>query len=78
MLIYQENYGEDIDGNRGTLIWQYELEDEDFFEVQDKVLSYLWENGYTFERAPDIIEVPMYDYINDEVVHLEVNPRDYI
>ena len=41
MTKYKENYGQDIDGNRGVDIWLYELEPTDRPYVQDALESLL-------------------------------------
>ena len=78
MLVYPEIWGDDIDGNRGMVVWNYELEDNDFYEVQEKVYEYIWENGYSLEEIPKVIPIEVYDYINEEEVVIEIETIDYL
>jgi hypothetical protein len=71
MKTWQENYGADIDGNRGVPAIFYELEAGD----KDKIIEKLYEiQGNT--TGMQVIE--MYCYLVDEDIEIEVNVEDYI
>lgn len=73
MLAYQELYGQDIDGNRGKLMWMYEIEASDRPEIERQVREYLIS---TDEPAETIIVILQNPY-TDKDVYLEVNVKEY-
>jgi len=73
MREYKEIYGDDIDGNRGQEITEYELEESDTEEVRLKVIKALVES----DILPEIVSIVMTDS-NGDYVYIEVDPKDYL
>lgn len=69
-----ENYGEDIDGNRGILMVSYELDEDDAPEIEKQLRDYLEESG---EHPEPPFTVYLIDPITDEDVEMEIDPEDY-
>lgn len=72
MYSYVENYGQDIDGNRGMLMRFYELEDSD----SEEIIKQLKED-YPDGDYPDSAFVKLYDNTTDKLVDIEIQPKDY-
>lgn len=73
MKFYKEICGDDIDGNRGTSIINYEIEKSDTDEIVDKLYDRFkegWSQGET------IIE--FYCPLIDDDIQIEVNIDDYL
>jgi len=71
MICYEENYGEDIDGNRGVLRIEYELEDGDKEEIVEKLVERIIEDDY----IPKTIK--MYCYLIDDDIEIEIDFWEY-
>ena len=76
MYIEKDEYGADIDGNRGITVNTPVVEDSDHDEIRNQLLDELKENGYlntysiieledAYERVC-LIEVKTEDYITEE------------
>ena len=77
MKVWQENYGQDADGNRGMMITDYELEYTT--QEQEEIAEILYNKGYTSEdtgsaeieyEGIDYVEVDVEEYV-DELKALE-------
>ena len=76
MRAYYENYGEDIDGNRGQKKWFYELDDDDEEEIKARVQEYL--NVLEEDEDPgDTLEVVLISPITEEDVYFTIKIKDY-
>lgn len=78
MTCYKENFGEDIDGNRGQSMWFYDLDEDD----TDDILDYIEENTELMDTPrnewPKTITVTLLSRYTDEWVDFEIDPRKYI
>lgn len=73
MKVYKELYGADIDGNRGIMITEYEIEDSDFDTICDQILD-----KYPDGDVPDSMTIYLPCPYSDEEVGIEINPKDYL
>lgn len=69
MLIYQEKWGADIDGNRGIVQTCAELEDSDEEEIREQISA-------QYEQNVDEYIVYLYDHFDGEH-EFEVLASDY-
>lgn len=74
MLETREMYGSDIDGNRGVMVTEYEIDEDDFENIRDILLEEVAENQLMFD---DEVIITLYGS-NDEEVEFEVSVSDYI
>ena len=72
MTSYQENYGEDIDGNHGRVQTFYELEEDD-----REVIVEMITDDYPDGDYPVYMTIYMYDEY-DEEVEFEIAVEDWI
>lgn len=76
MKRYIENYGEDIDGNRGIPVTFYEIEPSDYATIKPQVDEYL--SSLNEDEDPDsTLVVNLIDPVTEEDVYLEINIKDY-
>jgi len=74
MKRYIENYGEDIDGNRGVPRVCYEIEASDYDTIKPQVDEYL----SSLNEDPDsTLVVNLIDPVTEEDIYLEINIKDY-
>lgn len=76
MMAYKETYGSDIDGNRGEMRWEFELDDSDAEEVI-AILRDAFE-GMEPDEYPTYYTVSVYCEATDGYVDFEVDVRDYL
>ena len=77
MRAYYENYGEDIDGNRGQKMWFHEIEADDEEEIKAQVQEYL----STLEEDEDpgqTLDIVLICPITEEDVYFTVRVADYV
>ena len=77
MRAYYENYGEDIDGNRGQKKLFYEIDDDDEEEIKAQVQEYL-STLEEDEDPDDTIEVVLICPITEEDVYFTIRVAGYI
>lgn len=75
MICYQETYGEDADGNRGILVWNYELEPDDKDHIEEYVINNYLEY---FDGASPNITIPFINPFTEEKVDLEVDLEEWL
>ena len=76
MRSYYENYGEDIDGNRGQKMWFYEIDDDDEEEIKAQVQEYL--STLEEEEDPDsTLDIVLICPITEEDVYFTIKIKDY-
>lgn len=68
-------YGADADGNRGTPVSFYELDDSDTPEIVDQIIEFIESSG---ELPQTEFTVHLIDPVTDEDVSLDINPFDYL
>ena len=69
------NYGADTDGNRGTSVIFYELDDSDTPEIISQIIEYIESTG---ELPDNHFTVRLIDPISEDDVDFEINPADYL
>ena len=69
-----ENYGEDIDGNRGMETLFYEIEENDREEIKEQIIEQSLEAG----EVPDKLIIFLYCYLIDDNIEVEVKTVDYL
>ena len=76
MRSYYDNYGEDIDGNRGQKRWFHEIDDDDEEEIKARVQEYL--SVLEEDEDPDdTLEVVLISPITEEDVYFTIKIKDY-
>ena len=75
MRAYYENYGEDIDGNRGVRTLIHELTKDDDEEIKAQVQEYL--STLEAEDPDDTLEVVLICPITEEDVYFTIKIKDY-
>ena len=76
MRAYYENYGEDIDGNRGVRTLIHELTKDDEEEIKAQVQEYL----STLEEGEDpgpTLDIVLVCPITEEGVYFTIKIKDY-
>ena len=68
-------YGADADGNRGTPVSFYELDDSDTPEIVDQIIEFIESSG---ELPQTEFTVHLIDPVTDEDVSFDINPFDYM
>lgn len=73
MITWVENYGEDIDGNRGVEMHFYDIEDGDKYEITEQIKACL-------EQEPELkaMTVTLVCPVTQAKVDFEVNVKDYL
>jgi hypothetical protein len=76
MKCYKDNYGSDVDGNRGITVWECELEKSDNDEIVEKIEDQLidCEEG----DYPEYVTITMINPMNDEEIDFDVCVKDYL
>ena len=77
MLSYYENYGEDIDGNRGVRTLIHELTKDDDEEIKAQVQEYL----STLNEDDDLdstLDIVLICPITEEDVYFTIMVADYV
>ena len=77
MRAYYENYGEDIDGNRGVRTLIHEIDNDDEEEIKAQVQEYL----STLEEDEDpgqTLDIVLICPITEEDVYFTINVADYV
>lgn len=78
MLRYTENYGEDIDGNRGEMRVFYEIEQSDEETIKEQVQEYLSSLNEDEDEDPDTeLDIVLIDPVSEEDVYFTINVKDY-
>ena len=72
---YTERYGDDIDGNRGIYITEYELDNDDTPEIESQILEFIQSSG---ELPDDNFTIYLIDPHSDDTIEFDINPFDYI
>jgi hypothetical protein len=77
MTVYIENYGSDIDGNRGQKrrVWELDKDDEPYIIEQIKEYQ---EQLNEDEDLPEELEVYFVCPITEEDVYFTINPKHYV
>ena len=76
MIAYYENYGEDIDGNRGVRTLIHELTKDDDEDIKAQVAEYL--STLEEDEDPDYeLEVVLISPITEEDVYFTIKIKDY-
>ena len=78
MLCIPEIYGQDADGNRGKLVYDYTIEPSDAEHILDYLKDFLTENNPLPESIPEVLEIPFINTTTEEDVVLDVNTEDYL
>ena len=73
--VTDHNYGADADGNRGTPVSFYELDDSDTPEIVDQIIEFIESSG---ELPQTEFTVHLIDPVTDEDVSFDINPFDYM
>lgn len=68
------NYGADIDGNRGIKVYEYEIEESDGYEIVKQLREALDEGA----NADGVFEVSLLCPYTEEMIDIEVTISDYI
>lgn len=68
-------YGADADGNRGTPVSFYELDESDTPEIVSQIIEYIESSG---ELPPTEFTVHLIDPITEEDISLDININDYM
>lgn len=76
MRAYYENYGEDIDGNRGVRTLIHELTKDDEEEIKAQVAEYL-STVEEDEDPDDELEVVLISPVTEEDVYFTIKIKDY-
>jgi len=76
MLSYTENYGSDLDGNRGELRTFYTIEDSDYDTIADQVHEYI--SMVNHDEIEETLEVVLIDPITEECIYFTVDIKDYL
>ena len=76
MRSYIENYGEDIDGNRGQKMWFHEIDKDDEDDIKAQVQEYL-STLEEDEDPDDTIEVVLICPNTEEDVYFTVKVGSY-
>ncbi len=50
MNSYQVEYGEDVDGNRGQLVFEHEIEESDYDNIREQILEFIEDNEITTDN----------------------------
>jgi len=74
MISYWEDYGQDIDGNRGLKVLRHEVTDEDTADIRDEIFNNLREDKYSYT---DSMMITLSFHMGGEV-DFEVEISEYI
>jgi len=77
MRRHTENYGEDIDGNRGEMRVFYEIEQSDEETIKEQVQEYL--SSLNEDEDPDTeLDIVLIDLVSEEDIYFTIRIKDYI
>ena len=77
MRAYYENYGEDIDGNRGVRTLIHELTKDDDEEIKAQVAEYL--STVEEDKGPDsTLDIVLICPITEQDVYFTIRVADYV
>lgn len=76
MVAYQELYGSDADGNRGKLVWNFELDSMDDDLVRERIVDKFI--GYERDELPEYTTIELYAEEIDDEVEFEVCLQEYL
>ena len=77
LRIVDNNYGEDLDGNRGVTQISYEIEASDEQEIKGQVQEY--SSSLSEDEDPDdTVDVVLIDPVSEEDIYFAVRVKDYI
>ena len=76
-VITDNNYGADLDGNRGITRKFYEIEESDREEIVSQVQEAI-DMMNEDEDIPNTLAIVLIDPLSEEEVYLEIRPRDYL
>lgn len=77
MTVYKENYGSDIDGNRGRIMFEYEIDEDDRDTIVEQ-LRYMLEDLQEDEDYPEEMEITLICTYSDEDIQFMVTVKDYL
>ena len=77
MLRWTESYGEDIDGNRGSKINCYAIEESDRPQIKEQVQEYL--SSLNEDEDPDTeLDIVLIDPVSEVEVYFTIKIKDYV
>jgi len=76
MITYSELYGADIDGNRGHLITEHEIEDSDYTTIHEQVLEQLMDLDPD-DPIPETMDIILIDPISEDDITFTIYTKDY-
>ena len=74
MYLEKEEYGQDVDGNRGTIMTTPIIEYYDRQDIISQIEECIKDNG----SVSRIFEVTLWDMEDDEPYQIEVDVSDYV
>lgn len=77
MMHWIENYGEDIDGNRGVKVHRYAIEESDRPQIKKQVEEYIASLD-NLDEADEELEVVLLDYVTHEEIYFTIKIKDYV
>jgi hypothetical protein len=76
MICYQTLYGDDIDGNRGIMVWNYKLEPDDREYIRDYVIENMPE--YFDGDGACVTDITFINPYTEEEVDIEVDLKEWL
>ena len=77
MMHWVENYGEDIDGNRGVKTHRYAIEESDRLQIKEQVQEYL--SSLNEDEDPDTeLDIVLIDPVSEVEVYFTIKIKDYV
>lgn len=77
MLRWTENYGEDIDGNRGSKRNCYAIEESDRPQIKEQVKEYFKSLEYEDVYMDEELDIVLIDPVGEVEVYFTINIKDY-
>lgn len=77
MMLWIENYGEDIDGNRGVKKHRYAIEESDRPQIKEQVQEYLSSLNEDEDQDTEL-DIVLLDYVTHEEVYFTIKIKDYM
>jgi len=75
MISYWENFGEDIDSNRGKKVLIYELTNDDTPAIRNELYRLLRQDEYKYS---DTVWIQLLDPATGDMIDFEVEISEYI
>ncbi len=75
LMEIDRNYGSDIDGNRGTTVRDYELDNDDTSAVRQEIFDILKERDYDYS---DSVAITLICPITEQDIQFDVEISSYI